>query len=94
MNRRDVNCAWLVNGTIKYPTPGKYEFSTSNANGDCGLVIRNLSYPKDNAEWQCQVPSISDVGVQWPKTNVVVLVKPSAPRIIFDVIIIDIERLN
>lgn len=84
VNRRDVNCAWLVNGTIKYPTPGKYEFSTSNANGDCGLVIRNLSYPKDNAEWQCQVPSISDVGVQWPKTNVVVLVKPSAPRIIFD----------
>ncbi|UXI19888.1 uncharacterized protein NH340_JMT05831 [Sarcoptes scabiei] len=77
-------CVWLKNGTVITPT-SKYQFASSSNSGDCSLTIQNLSFPKDNIRWECQVPSLSDqVTESWPSTEIIVLVKPTEPYIKYD----------
>lgn len=67
------------------PLTDRYEYSLSSPNGDCSIILKNLTFSRDNGVWQCQVPSAELDGAKWPKTSVVVLVKPSAPRFKEDV---------
>ncbi|KPM10958.1 kin of IRRE-like protein 1-like protein [Sarcoptes scabiei] len=82
--QKNVMCVWLKNGTVITPT-SKYQFASSSNSGDCSLTIQNLSFPKDNIRWECQVPSLSDqVTESWPSTEIIVLVKPTEPYIKYD----------
>ena len=87
-DQRDVSCFWLKNGTVINPIPSKYKYFKSSRDGDCSLTIYNLNHAKDSTSWVCQVPSFAEVvdNIQWPKTVLVVLVKPSQPKIHYDVI--------
>ena len=80
-HKKDAVCAWMLNGTYKLPITGRFEYLSNSPKGDCSLVIYNLNYPRDNGLWECQaLGKAEDQSPNWPKTSVVVLVKPSAPR--------------
>lgn len=84
-DQRNVQCAWMLDGTVKMPLTDRYAYSLFSPNGDCSIILKNLTFSRDNGVWQCQVPSADLDVVKWPKTSVVVLVKPSAPRFKEDV---------
>lgn len=58
-------------------------FKGETTQGDCSLTIHNLSFPRHNSTFKCQVPTFNKGGSSykeaWPTTSVIVMVKPSAP---------------
>ena len=80
--KRDVICAWLKDGNYKISN-NRFIYSQRSSNGDCSLIIHNLTFPNDNGIYECQVPSADvDPKFKWPSTKIVVLVKPSPPKFI------------
>lgn len=83
IRNRQGECLWLRNGKNIGVIKGKYSFSRSPEDGDCSLMIRNVSVALDDGQWQCQVTA-SDVDqdtLQSREVNLVVLVVPEKPQI-------------
>ena len=84
-NSTNTICAWMFNGTYKFPMIGRFEYLLNPPNGDCSLRIYHLNN-LDNGIWQCQTQEqLQDPSFNWPKTNLVVLAIPSVPRIVENV---------
>lgn len=80
---RQGECLWLRNGRAIGVIAKKYLFSRQPEDGDCSLVIRNVSVQLDDGVWQCQVtPSdLEQDTLQSRETQLVVLVPPERPQI-------------
>lgn len=80
---RQGECLWLKNGRAIGFIAKKYQFTRQPEDGDCSLMIRNVSVQQDDGLWQCQVTA-SDVEqdtLQSREVHLVVLVAPERPQI-------------
>lgn len=83
IRNRQGECLWLRNGRAVGTIAKKYQFKRQPEDGDCSLMIRNVSVQQDDGIWQCQVTS-SDVEqdtLQSTEVHLVVLVPPERPQI-------------
>lgn len=83
IRNRQGECLWLRNGRAVGSIAKKYQFTRQPDDGDCSLLIRNVSVQQDDGLWQCQVTA-SDVEqdtLQSREANLVVLVPPERPQI-------------
>lgn len=83
IRNRQGECLWLRNGRAVGTIAKKYQFRRQPEDGDCSLMIRNVSVQQDDGIWQCQVTS-SDVEqdtLQSSEVHLVVLVPPERPQI-------------
>lgn len=83
IRNRQGECLWLRNGRAIGIIPKKYQFIRQPEDGDCSLMIRNVSVQQDDGLWQCQVTA-SDVEqdtLQSREVHLVVLVPPERPQI-------------
>lgn len=83
IRNRQGECLWLRNGRAVGTIAKKYQFRRQPEDGDCSLMIRNVSVQQDDGIWQCQVTS-SDVEqdtLQSGEVHLVVLVPPERPQI-------------
>lgn len=76
-------CLWLRNGRAVGSIPKKYHFSRVPDDGDCSLLIRNVSVQQDDGMWHCQVTAadLEQEGLQSRDSRLVVLVPPEKPSI-------------
>lgn len=83
VRNRQGECLWLRNGRAVGTIARKYQFNRQPDDGDCSLMIRNVSVAQDDGLWQCQVTA-SDVEqdtLQSREVHLVVLVAPERPQI-------------
>lgn len=83
IRNRQGECLWLRNGRAIGAIAKKYQFTRQPEDGDCSLMIRNVSVQQDDGQWQCQVTA-SDVEqdtLQSREVHLVVLVAPERPQI-------------
>lgn len=83
VRNRQGECLWLRNGRAVGVIAKKYQFNRQPEDGDCSLMIRNVSVAQDDGLWQCQVTA-SDVEqdtLQSREVHLVVLVAPERPQI-------------
>lgn len=76
-------CLWLRNGKAIGNIRNKYEFKRAPEDGDCSLILHNVTVLSDDGAWQCQVtaPQIDQDTLQSREVFVVVLVAPERPSI-------------
>lgn len=82
IRNRQGECLWLRNGRAVGLIAKKYQFARQPEDGDCSLMIRNVSVQQDDGQWQCQVTA-SDVEqdtLQSREVHLVVLVAPERPQ--------------
>lgn len=83
VRNRQGECLWLRNGKAIGSIAKKYQFVRQPEDGDCSLMIRNVSVQQDNGVWQCQVTAADADQETLPsrEVNLVVLVAPERPQI-------------
>ena len=83
IRRRQGECSWLRNGRVVGQLRNKYEYLRTPDDGDCSLLIRNVSMASEDGTWQCQVTAqdIDHEPLISRELQVVVLVTPEKPII-------------
>lgn len=83
VRNRQGECLWLRNGRAVGTIARKYQFTRQPEDGDCSLMIRNVSVVQDDGQWQCQVtsPDVDQETLQSREVSLVVLVAPERPQI-------------
>lgn len=84
VSNRVGRCSWMSPGPF-HKEPGKrHMYAEFPANGDCSILIRNVSSLSDDGNWRCQVLTGSEdednQHIQSRNALLVVLVAPERPQ--------------
>lgn len=77
----DVECHWLLNSHLVFPSANKYSFNRLSSNGDCSIKISNLNMKEDDGKWECQV-YLKQLYIA-PAVRVTILMPPEKPKILY-----------
>lgn len=79
----NFTCIWQRNSSSIFPDSNTV-YEMRPVKGDCSVILKKVSVDRDNTTFECQVPSFNQGGSKysssWPRTSVIVMVKPNAPR--------------